>query len=239
MRATVAEPQGRCREAEVEGSGRQSLDCRNTNGQRGLTRAASRLGTAKPNAYQGAPGRARQHEGTDAVLTWGDLGSESRREVSGGHSTLRALGSKANSEEGLKSRGNGYRSNGYRKSPESLRGTKWDPEWQEPASSRLKGAAPGAKKRRSPCDPVGALPERTRLSEWPDCQNGQGGQQLNRRMRKTVRPVVWEGARAQSRVPDPISPGRGKILGEGAFWDSDECQTLTSASFYTRANSHW
>ena len=26
----------------------------------------------------------------------------------------------------------------------------------------------------------------------------------NRRIRKTVRPVVWEGAGAQSPVPDPI-----------------------------------
>jgi hypothetical protein len=31
------------------------------------------------------------------------------------------------------------------------------------------------------------------------------GRRLNRRIRKTVRPVVWEGARAQSRVPDPIT----------------------------------
>ena len=29
----------------------------------------------------------------------------------------------------------------------------------------------------------------------------------NRRIRKTVRPVVWEGAGAQSPVPDPIVPG--------------------------------
>ena len=27
----------------------------------------------------------------------------------------------------------------------------------------------------------------------------------NRRIRKTVRPVVWEGAGAQSPVPDPIA----------------------------------
>ncbi len=27
----------------------------------------------------------------------------------------------------------------------------------------------------------------------------------NRRIRKTVRPVVWEGAGAQSPVPDPIT----------------------------------
>ena len=27
---------------------------------------------------------------------------------------------------------------------------------------------------------------------------------FNRRMRKTARPVVWEGWRAQSRHPDPI-----------------------------------
>ena len=28
---------------------------------------------------------------------------------------------------------------------------------------------------------------------------------FNRRIRKTVRPVVWEGGRAQSRSPDPIT----------------------------------
>ena len=29
---------------------------------------------------------------------------------------------------------------------------------------------------------------------------------FNRRMRKTARPVVWEGAGAQSPAPDPINP---------------------------------
>ena len=51
-----------------------------------------------------------------------------------------------------------------------------------------------------------------RLARFPkerDCQNGQEGQRLNRRIRKTVRPVVWEGARARSRVLDPIVVGRG------------------------------
>jgi hypothetical protein len=28
---------------------------------------------------------------------------------------------------------------------------------------------------------------------------------FNRRMRKTARPVVWEGAGAQSPAPDPIN----------------------------------
>ena len=28
---------------------------------------------------------------------------------------------------------------------------------------------------------------------------------FNRRMRKTARPVVWEGAEAQSSAPDPIA----------------------------------
>ncbi len=41
---------------------------------------------AKPNPHQSTPGRAREPEGTDAVLTWGGLGEESRREVSRGHS---------------------------------------------------------------------------------------------------------------------------------------------------------
>ena len=38
---------------------------------------------------------------------------------------------------------------------------------------------------------------------------------LNRRMRKTACPVVWEGWRAQSRQPDPIRAGGGSRMGAG------------------------
>jgi hypothetical protein len=38
---------------------------------------------------------------------------------------------------------------------------------------------------------------------------------FNRRMRKTARPVVWEGAGAQSPAPDPIAGLRLASLGDG------------------------
>ena len=38
------------------------------------------------------------------------------------------------------------------------------------------------------------------------CGHHVEGAAFNRRMRKTARPVVWEGAGAQSPAPDPIAP---------------------------------
>ena len=35
---------------------------------------------------------------------------------------------------------------------------------------------------------------------------------FNRRMRKTARPVVWEGAGAQSSAPDPIAGGNSILF---------------------------
>lgn len=97
MRATVAEPQSRQLSGERQrlkeaGGNPSTVGTRTGSESRKRSGAASQLGMAKPNAHQGAPGRARQPEGTDAVLTWGDLGTERSREVSRGHSTLRAPG---------------------------------------------------------------------------------------------------------------------------------------------------
>ena len=39
---------------------------------------------------------------------------------------------------------------------------------------------------------------------------------FNRRMRKTARPVVWEGAGAQSPVPDPIQEKDATKRGDSA-----------------------
>src|SRR5688500_12339998 len=87
MRATVAEPQVRGREAQDERSGRQTRDHRNTNWQRGRVRAASVLANAKPNRHQDAPGRARWPARKVQVLTRGDLRRESGGEVSKGRSS--------------------------------------------------------------------------------------------------------------------------------------------------------
>jgi hypothetical protein len=40
---------------------------------------------------------------------------------------------------------------------------------------------------------------------------GKEAAAFNRRMRKTARPVVWEGAEAQSSAPDPIVRGLTRI----------------------------
>lgn len=87
MEVTVAEPQGGHREVGAERSGMQTLDRRNTNRQRGMMRAASVRANAKPGDHQDASSRAGRHEGTAHVLTQGDLPSESKAEVSRGHSS--------------------------------------------------------------------------------------------------------------------------------------------------------
>ncbi len=90
MRATVAEPQVRGREAQDERSGMQTYDRRNTNWQRGRVRAASVLANAKPKAHQDASSRARRHVGKVQALTRGDLPAERRGEVSRGRSSEEA-----------------------------------------------------------------------------------------------------------------------------------------------------
>lgn len=104
MRATVAEPQVRGREAQDERSGRQIHDHRNTNRQRGRVRAASVLANAKPKTHPDAPGRAGWHVGKVQVLTRGDLLRESAGEVSRGRSSV-----KAGHEAGAKGRSNQLR----------------------------------------------------------------------------------------------------------------------------------
>jgi hypothetical protein len=101
MRATVAEPQVRGREAQDERSGRQIRDHRKTNWQRGRVWAASVLANAKPKAHQDAPSRARWRAEKVQVLTRGDLPAERRGEVSRGHSSAencrKAVGAKGQS----------------------------------------------------------------------------------------------------------------------------------------------
>ena len=87
MRATVAEPQDRGREAQVERSGRQIRDHRNTNWQRGRVWATSVLANAKSKAHQDTSGKARWHAERVQVLTRGDLFAERQREVSKGRSS--------------------------------------------------------------------------------------------------------------------------------------------------------
>jgi len=79
--------QGSGREAVAERSPRQSPDHRNTKRQRGRVRAASVRGNAKPQAHQGAPGRAAWPGTRVHVLTQGDLTCESRPGVSRGRSS--------------------------------------------------------------------------------------------------------------------------------------------------------
>ena len=63
------------------------------------------------------------------------------------------------------------------------------------ASGRPAGITPGAEQRR---------PASTRLSVSIDSCRALTAAGFNRRMRKTVRPVVWEGDGAQSPSLDPI-----------------------------------
>lgn len=102
MRATVAEPQVRGREAQDERRGRQTCDHRNTNWQRGLLWAASVRVNAKPEAHQDTEGRARWDAGKVQVLTRGDLMCESTGEVSRGRSSDESRGN----AEGAKGRRN-------------------------------------------------------------------------------------------------------------------------------------
>lgn len=102
MRATVAEPQVRGREAQDERRGRQTRDHRNTNWQRGRLWAASVRVNAKPEAHQDTAGRARWDAGKVQVLTRGDLWSESAGEVSRGRSSVEVPGK----GEGAKGRRN-------------------------------------------------------------------------------------------------------------------------------------
>lgn len=91
MTATVAELQGDAREGGAEGSSRQTCGGRNTNSQRGLTRAVSVRGNAKPRGHQDAEGRGLRHAGKVHVLTQGDLVCESGQGVSRGRSSDEAM----------------------------------------------------------------------------------------------------------------------------------------------------
>lgn len=89
VRATVAEPQVRSREAVDERRGRQTCDPRNTNVQRGRLRAARVLANSKPNPHNDAACRGRGNARKVQVLTRGGLERESAQGVSRGHSSGR------------------------------------------------------------------------------------------------------------------------------------------------------
>lgn len=91
MRVNRSQRQGSGREAVAERSPRQSPDHRNTKRQRGRMRAASVLVTAKPQAHQGASGRAAWPGMKVHVLTQGDLTRESGPGVSRGRSSEEAV----------------------------------------------------------------------------------------------------------------------------------------------------
>jgi hypothetical protein len=84
---TVAEGQGSGREAVAERSPRQTLDHRNTKGQRGSERATSVRANAKSEDHQDVLSRGPWPEGKAHVLTQGDLLGESQTGVSRGHSS--------------------------------------------------------------------------------------------------------------------------------------------------------
>jgi hypothetical protein len=91
MRVNRSRRQGSGREAVAERSPRQSPDHRNTKRQRGRVRAASVRANAKPQAHQGASGRAAWPGMRVHVLTQGDLTCESRPGVSRGRSSEDAV----------------------------------------------------------------------------------------------------------------------------------------------------
>lgn len=91
MRVNRSRRQGSGREAVAERSPRQSPDHRNTKRQRGRVRAASVLVNAKPQAHQGASGRAAWPGMRVHVLTQGDLTRESGPGVSRGRSSEEAV----------------------------------------------------------------------------------------------------------------------------------------------------
>lgn len=150
MTATVAELQGDAREGRAERSSRQTCGRRNTNSQRGLTRAVSVRGNAKPRGHQDAEGRGWRHAGKVHVLTQGDLVCESGQGVSRSHSNPTEPGAREGS------------SNCHRNAlgGEGLK---------EPESQALESIGPESKKQEGPTSARG--PARSRLlgtnRGWP------------------------------------------------------------------------
>ena len=189
MAVTVAERQGQSREGEAERSRKQMCERRNTNGQRGRVRATSWLGTAKSKGHQDASGRVRRRAQKVHVLTRGDIRRESAGEVSKDRS----------SDEARRKQGGAKGRRTERLEEESGERT----ERNEDGVGRGNYAQPPHRKLRRRSGAAAATSASSfrghnslrpsRMQDW----------RLNRRMRKTARPVVWEGRRAQSRHPDP------------------------------------
>ncbi len=136
--------------------------------------------------------RAQRRERTEPTLTRGDPGVERRRGVSRGHSSARGTherkGVSMRRAEGPNGANHGAGSG--------------DQRTNEAAGRDNCGRHPGLTNDRPTAEgpqPVGVL-NVTSLRAW----DGRISGRANRRMRKTARPVAWEGVGAQSPAPDPI-----------------------------------
>jgi hypothetical protein len=172
MRATVAEPQVRGREAQDERSGRQICDHRNTNWQRGRVRAASVLANTKPKPHQGASGRARWRAETVQVLTRGDLCLETGGEVSRGRSSQDAC-RKAGRAKGRRKRRNRAENQGRKEKSRDL-GTR---QLRSPSPSRTKanGCSPDNQRKGLVTGLACPASEEFRCFQPPDAENGTSG----------------------------------------------------------------
>ena len=190
MEVTVADQQGRTREGQAERSCKQMRERRNTNGQRGRVRATSWRVTAKSQGHQDASGRVRRRAQKVHVLTRGDLRRESAGEVSKDRSSVEAVrkhrGAKGRRTERLEE-ASGERTE--RNEDGVGRGN----YGHHPTVGLRQRSGAAAATSESPFRGHNS-PRTSRTQDW----------RFNRRMRKTARPVVWEGWRAQSRHPDPI-----------------------------------
>lgn len=136
--------------------------------------------------------RAQRRERTEQILTRGDPGAERRWGVTRGHSsdggTHEQKGVPRRRAEGPNRANHGAGSGDERTNEAAGRDN----------GGRHPGLANDWPKAKGP--PTGRSVRRHRSARLGRKTSGR----TNRRMRKTARPVVWEGAGAQSPAPDPI-----------------------------------
>jgi hypothetical protein len=189
MMRTVAEGQvGTVRDRRERTGGKPSTVGTRTGSEAG-SRGRAGDHERSPRVIDG-DGRARQREGTGSALTQGDPGAEKPGEVSRGHS----------SEEVRRKPGGAKGRRTKEPSPERtwMNGT---------VNSETAGATTAVTTRSGDRGPGGEAAS-SRGSGVPPGRLRDVRQRavaFNRRMRQTARPVVWEGAEAQSPAPDPIT----------------------------------